>query len=101
MSDSLGNRKALPSELSGPARRALLQLRAFAVADLNQGGVWRVLPYYRHFGELSADEMLAIVDAFPPGEDPERTVKRASDETADTGTHWIDTGSSSGYETTL
>jgi hypothetical protein len=48
-------------------RRAVLQLKAFG--DLNRGQVRRVLPYWRHFVSLSAREMLAVVEAFPPGED--------------------------------
>lgn len=77
-----------PTEIE---RLAVLDLRAYA-GDVNQGRARRVLPYWQRFEELSADEMLAVIETFPPGEDPDRTMRRAivdaPDQPADTGTHW-------------
>ena len=79
MNDSVPTPEPNPDVFSKPAgdpnplpadtdlvRRAVLQLRGFG-DDLNQGTVRRLLPYWRHFRELSAQEMLAVVDQFPDG----------------------------------
>lgn len=64
-------------------RRAVLQLRSFGT--FNQGQVRHFLPCWHHFRELNADQMLAIVATFPPGEDQAPR-------------HWVDPGSGPGYE---
>ncbi len=52
-------------------RLAVQQLAAFG--DLNQGQVRRILPMWRDYDLLSPAEMLAVVESFPVGADPDES----------------------------
>lgn len=91
MSDSVGNRRELMSELTDLERRAVLATLAYA-GNVNQGRARSALPFWQHFKDLSADEMLAVIEMFPPDDQPSAPV-----EPVDTGTHWVDLGTGPGY----